>query len=201
LAGLKAAEAGHIVTFGIAPTAPKTSYGYIRRGKPTGADGVFAVEAFVEKPNTETAGRYVPEGYLWNSGNFLFRAGWLLQELARCERAMASAAQAAVVGAATDLGFLRLESKAFAEAPQKSIDYAVMEKTDRAAVVAGHFRWSDIGSWDAIFDIAERDKAGNGVHGTSGTSALKDYVIPSDDPLTPLLGAQDPVAVSPPGRA
>ena len=78
LAGLKAAEAGRIVTFGITPSAPKTSYGYIRRGKPDGSDGVFAVDAFVEKPDAETAARYVAEGYLWNSGNFLFRADVLL---------------------------------------------------------------------------------------------------------------------------
>ena len=184
LAGLKAAEAGRIVTFGITPTAPKTSYGYIRRGKPTGSDEVYAVEAFVEKPNPETAARYVAEGYLWNSGNFLFRADVLLAELARFEPAMVTAVEAAVAGASTDLGFVRLEPEAFASAPQKSIDYAVMEKTDRAAVVAGNFRWSDIGSWDAIFDIAERDKSGNAVHGTVVTSDARNCVIHSVDRLT-----------------
>jgi mannose-1-phosphate guanylyltransferase/mannose-6-phosphate isomerase len=197
LAGLKAAEAGRIVTFGITPSAPKTSYGYIRRGKPAG-DDVYAVEAFVEKPNAETAARYVAEGYLWNSGNFLFRASVLLQELARYEPAMATAAEAAVLGASTDLGFLRLEPAAFAGAPQKSIDYAVMEKTDRAAVVAGRFRWSDIGSWDAIFDIAERDKSGNAVHGPVMTADAKNCVIHSDGRLTTVLGANDLVVVSTP---
>jgi mannose-1-phosphate guanylyltransferase/mannose-6-phosphate isomerase len=197
LAGLKAAEAGRIVTFGITPSAPKTSYGYIRRGKPAG-DDVYAVDAFVEKPNAETAARYVAEGYLWNSGNFLFRAGVLMQELARYEPAMATAAEAAVLGASTDLGFLRLEPAAFAGAPQKSIDYAVMEKTDRAAVVAGRFRWSDIGSWDAIFDIAERDKSGNAVHGPVMTADAKNCVIHSDGRLTTVLGANDLVVVSTP---
>ena len=96
LAGLKAAEAGHIVTFGITPSAPKTSYGYIRRGKPIGSDQVYAVEAFVEKPNAETAARYVAEGYLWNSGNFLFRADVLLAELTRFEPAMVAAVEKAV---------------------------------------------------------------------------------------------------------
>ena len=105
LAGLKAAEAGRIVTFGITPSAPKTSYGYIRRGKPTGSDEVYAVEAFVEKPDAETAARYVAEGYLWNSGNFLFRADVLLAELARYEPAMAEAVEEAVAGASNDLGF------------------------------------------------------------------------------------------------
>ena len=92
-AGLKAAEAGRIVTFGITPSAPKTSYGYIRRGKPTAAEGVDAVDAFVEKPNAETAARYVAEGYLWNSGNFLFRADVLMAELSRFEPSMAEAVE------------------------------------------------------------------------------------------------------------
>ena len=164
--------------------APKTSYGYIRRGKPIGSDEVYAVEAFVEKPDPETAARYVAEGYLWNSGNFLFRADVLLAELARFEPAMVTAVEAAVAGASNDLGFVRLEPDAFASAPQKSIDYAVMEKTDRAAVVAGNFRWSDIGSWDAIFDIAERDKSGNAIHGTVVTSDARNCVIHSVDRLT-----------------
>ena len=136
-AGLKAAHDGRIVTFGITPNAPKTSYGYIRRGPSIGGTEVFAVEAFVEKPNAETASRYVAEGYLWNSGNFLFRADVLFGELQRFEPAMATAAEQAVAKAVTDLGFLRLDPEAFGSAPQKSIDYAVMEKTDRAAVVAG----------------------------------------------------------------
>src|SRR3954469_20369218 len=198
LTGLKAAEAGFIVTFGITPTAPKTSYGYIRRGKLTGSDEVYAVEAFVEKPDPETAARYVAEGYLWNSGNFLFRAEVLLAELARFEPDIVTAVEAAVANASTDLGFVRLEAGAFASAPQKSIDYAVMEKTDRAAVVAGNFRWSDIGSWDAIFDIAERDKAGNAVHGTVVTSDSRNCVIHSVDRLTAVLGADDLVVVSTP---
>jgi mannose-1-phosphate guanylyltransferase/mannose-6-phosphate isomerase len=197
-AGLKAATGGHIVTFGISPSAPKTSYGYIRRGVPLGAQDVFKVEAFVEKPDAETAARYVAEGYLWNSGNFLFRADVLMAELRSHEPDMAAAAEAAVAGAVTDLGFLRLAPEAFARAPQKSIDYAVMERTMHAAVVAGHFRWSDIGSWDAIFDIAERDKSGNAVHGTVVTADARNCVIHSDDRLTAVLGAKDLVVVSTP---
>ena len=153
LAGREAAEAGRIVTFGIKPTEPKTSYGYILPGEAIGKNGVHTVKRFVEKPDAATAARYVREGYLWNSGNFLFRGDVLLAELARLEPEIASAIEAAVEHAGTDLGFLRLQAEAFARAPQKSIDYAVMEKTDRAAVVVGNFRWSDIGSWDALFDI------------------------------------------------
>ena len=112
-----------------------------------------------------TAERYLSEGYLWNSGNFLFRADVLLSELERLEPDMAAAVKAAVSNASNDLGFVRLQPEAFARAPQKSIDYAVMEKTDRAAVIAGDFRWSDIGSWDALFDITQPDPPGNVVQG------------------------------------
>jgi mannose-1-phosphate guanylyltransferase/mannose-6-phosphate isomerase len=198
LAGLKAAQDGRIVTFGITPNAPKTSYGYIRRGAKIDGSEVFAVEAFVEKPNAETASRYVAEGYLWNSGNFLFRADVLFKELERFEPSMATAAERAISSAVTDLGFLRLDPDAFSSAPRKSIDYAVMEKTDRAAVVTGNFGWSDIGSWDAVLDIAERDKFGNAVHGTVVTTDSHNCVIHSADRLTAVLGANDLVVVSTP---
>jgi mannose-1-phosphate guanylyltransferase/mannose-6-phosphate isomerase len=198
LVGLEAAQSGQIVTFGITPSAPKTSYGYIRRGAALAAPGVNAVDAFVEKPDAETAARYVSEGYLWNSGNFLFRADVLMAELRIYEPAMAAAVEAAVANAKNDLGFLRLEPESFARAPQKSIDYAVMEKTARAAVVTGNFRWSDIGSWDAIFDIAERDKSGNAVHGTAITLDSRNCVIHSDGRLTTVLGAKDLIVVATP---
>ncbi len=136
------------------------------------------------------------DGYLWNSGNFLFRADVLLSELARLEPAMAEAIEAAVAQASTDLGFLRLQPEAFARAPQKSIDYAVMEKTDRAAVVAGDFRWSDIGSWDALFDITPHDAAGNVVQGPVVTMDATGCVVHSDGRLTAVVGVKDLVVVS-----
>ena len=194
-AGLEAAQAGNIVTFGIKPTEPKTSYGYIRPGKAIGRD-VHAVEAFVEKPDAQTAARYMTEGYFWNSGNFLFRADVLLSELARFEPFMVEAAEAAVTAAKDDIGFLRLDPAAFGKAPQKSIDYAVMERTDRMAVVEGRFRWSDIGSWDAIFDISKHDEAGNAIHGTGVAMDTRNCVIHSDERLVAVLGADDLVVVS-----
>jgi mannose-1-phosphate guanylyltransferase/mannose-6-phosphate isomerase len=196
LAGREAAEAGSIVTFGIKPTEPKTSYGYILPGAAIGKSGVHAVKSFVEKPDAATAARYVRDGYLWNSGNFLFRADVLLSELARLEPAMAEAIEAAVAKASTDLGFLRLQPEAFARAPLKSIDYAVMEKTDRAAVVAGDFRWSDIGSWDALFDITPHDAAGNVLHGPVVTMDASGCVVHSDGRLTAVVGVNDLVVVS-----
>jgi mannose-1-phosphate guanylyltransferase / mannose-6-phosphate isomerase len=195
-AGREAADAGHIVTFGITPTEPKTSYGYILRGQQLGPEDCYKVEKFVEKPDAPTAARYITEGYLWNSGNFLFRADVLLAELARFEPALVETAEVSVAKATDDLGFLRLDAEAFARAPQKSIDYALMEKTDRAAVVEGHFRWSDIGSWDAIFDVGQRDAAGNAVQGPVVTTDASNCVIHAEDRLTAVVGVDDLVVVS-----
>jgi mannose-1-phosphate guanylyltransferase/mannose-6-phosphate isomerase len=195
-AGRTIADIGRIVTFGIKPTEPKTSYGYILPGDPLGKDGVYAVKKFVEKPDIATASRYVREGYLWNSGNFLFRADVLLSELKRLEPEIATAASEAVSRAGNDLGFVRLQPEAFARAPQKSIDYAVMEKTDRIAVVAGQFRWSDIGSWDALSDIAVRDSAGNVLQGEVVTLDSSDCVVHSHDRLTAVVGLKDVIVVN-----
>jgi mannose-1-phosphate guanylyltransferase/mannose-6-phosphate isomerase len=196
LAGRAAAEAGNIVTFGIKPGEPKTSYGYILPGEAIDGGPVHRVKRFVEKPDAATAKKYVSEGYLWNSGNFLFRADVLLSELARLEPEMAEAIDIAVKNATNDLGFLRLDPAAFARAPQKSIDYAVMEKTDRAAVVAGDFRWSDIGSWDALFEITPRDLEGNVVQGEVVTMDARNCIVHSDGRLTTMIGVEDMVVVS-----
>src|SRR5262249_47172788 len=196
LAGRNAAAQGRIVTFGIRPTEPKTGYGYIRPSAPLGPEGVHAVAAFVEKPDEATAQRYVADGYLWNSGNFLFRADVLLDELARYAPEVAHAAETAVAKATTDLGFVRLDADAFARAPHTSIDYAVMERTDRAAVVEGRFRWSDIGNWAAILDIAERDVAGNATHGPAVALGANDCLIHADEVLTAVVGAKDMMVVA-----
>ena len=194
-AGREAAEQGSIVTFGIKPTEPKTSYGYILPGAPVNGS-VRKVAKFVEKPDAATAARYVMDGYLWNSGNFMFRADTLLSELKRLEPEMADAVDEAAAQATNDLGFLRLAPDAFARAPQKSIDYAVMEKTDHAAVVEGAFRWSDIGSWDALFDITPRDKEGNVLQGPVTTMDARNCVVYSDQRLTAVVGVEDLVVVS-----
>jgi mannose-1-phosphate guanylyltransferase/mannose-6-phosphate isomerase len=196
LAGRAAAEAGRIVTFGIKPDEPKTNYGYILPGTAITDDGVATVKKFVEKPDLATATRYVQEGYLWNSGNFLFRADILLSELSRLQPAMATAVKAAVDNASNDLDFVRLQPEAFARSPQNSIDYAVMEKTDRAAVVVGNFRWSDIGSWDALFEITPRDSFGNVLHGPVVTMDATDCVIHTDQRLAAVVGVKDLVVVS-----
>lgn len=198
LAGRDAAEEGRIVTFGIRPSEPKTGYGYIRPGAALGHEGVHAVAAFVEKPDVATAQRYVAEGYLWNSGNFMFRADVLLDEFARYAPEIVQAAGAAVARATTDLGFVRLDADAFARAPQTSIDYAVMERTDRAAVVEGRFRWSDVGNWAAILDIAERDAGGNAARGPVVTLDAQGCLVHADEVLTAVVGAEDMMVVASP---
>ncbi|RDV05055.1 mannose-1-phosphate guanylyltransferase/mannose-6-phosphate isomerase [Undibacter mobilis] len=196
VAGRAAADLGRIVTFGIKPTEPKTSFGYILPGKAIDGTETAEVERFVEKPDLATAARYVQDGYLWNSGNFLFRADVLLGELQRLEPDMASAVEESVARSNTDLGFVRLDAEAFARSPQKSIDYAVMERTDRTAVVTGRFRWSDIGSWDALFDIAPTDSNGNVLQGPVTLMDAKNCVVHSENRLTTLIGVEDLVVVS-----
>jgi mannose-1-phosphate guanylyltransferase/mannose-6-phosphate isomerase len=191
-----AAAAGYIVTFGICPSSPKTSYGYIHPGQSLGIDGVRSVAAFVEKPGAEAAARYIADGYLWNSGNFMFRAGVLLQELAQFQPSISQAVDVAVANAVTDLGFTRLDREAFARSPANSIDYAVMEKTERAAVVEGKFRWSDIGSWDSVLDITARDQQGNAVRGPVVTIDSANCVIHAEDRLTAVAGVKDLIVVT-----
>ena len=193
-----AAASGYIVTFGMLPSTPKTSFGYIRPGEPLGFDGCHVVDAFIEKPDEKAAAEYVTAGYLWNSGNFLFRADALLGELTRFEPVMRQAVDTAVERAKNDLGFVRLDAEAFALAPQKSIDYAVMERTAQAAVVGGRFRWSDIGSWDAVFAAGKRDAAGNFACGPVATIDTHDSVIYAQDRLTVALGVRDLIVVTTP---
>ena len=128
-AAAQAAERGFIVTLGVKPTEPAIGYGYIRPGAAI-AGGAHKIEAFVEKPDRETAERYVTAGYLWNSGNFFFRADTMLEELQAFEPEIVQAAREAIDKARTDLGFLALDAEAFGKSPKKSIDYAVMERTE-----------------------------------------------------------------------
>jgi mannose-1-phosphate guanylyltransferase/mannose-6-phosphate isomerase len=196
-AAAAAARAGRIVTFGIKPERPATSYGYIRPGAPLNGSPAFEVEAFVEKPDAATAARYMTEGYLWNSGNFVFRADVMLSEIDRFEPAMAEAVQAAVKGRTQDLDFLRLAPEDFARAPKKSIDYAVMERTKLAAVVPADLGWTDLGSWSAVWDVLDHDPAGNATTGPVVTHNSRNVLVHSDDAvLTTVVGLDDVVVVT-----
>ena len=167
-AATDAAAAGALVTFGIVPGAPETGFGYIQADA-SGAEagnGLRKVLRFVEKPDAATAQRYLDEGgYYWNSGMFLFRASRYLEELERHRPDILAATRAAFAAATRDGDFIRLERDAFAASPSDSIDYAVMEKTDGAMVLPVAIGWNDVGSWSALWDVAERDGEGNAHHG------------------------------------
>lgn len=195
--GLEAALAGRIVTFGMRPDKPATGYGYIRPGAALAeAAGVHRIEAFVEKPDAATAARHVEAGYLWNSGNFLFSARVFLDELDRLGPSIGGPVRAAVEGARCDLDFLRLDAEAFSRATARSIDYAVMEKTDRAAVVPSDFAWSDIGSWASLWELAERDGEGNAAVGKAVFLGTRNAFVHAPDILTAVIGLEDVVVVT-----
>ncbi|MFJ7834269.1 mannose-1-phosphate guanylyltransferase, partial [Methylobacterium sp. NPDC097213] len=162
----RGARLGQIMTLGITPTRPATEYGYIRTGNALpDAPGLHRVERFVEKPDAAGAERLIGEGALWNSGYFLFRADVMIAELETHAPQVLEAARGALAHAATDLDFVRLQAESFARAPKTSIDYAVMERTTRAGVLAVSFAWSDVGTWDAVWQVLERDARGNAVRG------------------------------------
>lgn len=191
--GLADARSGHLLTFGVRPDRPATSYGYILPGGRL--EKASAVARFVEKPAPDQARRYVAEGYLWNSGNFLFRADVFLSELERFEPKLLAAVRAAHADATSDLDFLRL-GPAFAEARSISVDYAVMERTEAAAVLPVDYAWSDVGSWDAVAALLPRDAAGNAVVGDVTTIDAGGNIVHSADRLTTLVGVDEMVVIS-----
>ena len=203
-AATAAAAAGALVTFGIVPTGPETGYGYIKSAVPTlpvggqeaGQAGVRAVDRFVEKPDLATAQAYVASGdYFWNSGMFLFRASVFLAELQRFAPAMVAAAKAALAGARRDVDFLRLDRAAFEACPADSIDYAVMEKTAAAAVLPIDVGWSDVGSWSALWEIADQDADGNAHHGDVMALDCRNTLAWGGRRLVSLLGLRDVIVV------
>lgn len=188
------ARDGRLVAFGVRPDRPATGYGYILPGRRLRR--AMAVERFVEKPVAARAERFVAESWLWNSGNFLFRADAFLDELARLQPAILDAVRAAHGGARPDLDFLRLDEASFTAAPAVAVDRAVMERTDRAAVLPVGYRWSDVGSWDTVGGMIDGDEAGNAVVGEAALVAASGNLVHSPDRLTALVGVRDTVVVS-----
>ncbi len=193
--GLVAADAGKIVTFGVAPERAATEYGYINPGEVVSGK-VQAVKKFVEKPDAATAAEYIKAGYLWNSGNFMFRASVLLDEYGNVDAGSVQAVSDAVTKAGRDLGFITLDADAFGAAKAISIDYAVMEKTSRAAVVPVACGWSDVGSWHAVWELSDKDEQGNAAQGQAVFEDSRNCNVSTDKMLVALEGVDDLVVVA-----
>jgi mannose-1-phosphate guanylyltransferase/mannose-1-phosphate guanylyltransferase/mannose-6-phosphate isomerase len=189
-------EQGWLATFGITPDAPETGYGYIRSGEEI-AQGVRRVERFVEKPDRATAEAYLAEGcYAWNGGIFLFRADAYLAALEMHAPAIAAAARAAMAAARIDGNEIRPDAAAFAASPDDSIDYAVMERAERVVVAPVEMGWSDVGSWDALHAIAEKDDADNVHHGEVIAIDTQGCLIRSDGPVVAAVGVSDLIVIA-----
>lgn len=197
LVAIEASRTGLIVTFGVQPTSPATGFGYI---KPGGVlpGGVKAVAAFVEKPDLAMAKTYIEDGYYWNSGNFAFTARTLLDELAVFEPAIRDGAVGAVRDGRRDGVRLHLDREAFATTTKKSLDYAVMERTSRAAVAPAAFTWSDLGAWDAIWEASIRDAEGNAASGDVHLIRSRGVLARSTGPFVGAIGVEDLLIVAEP---
>lgn len=191
------ALAGRIVTFGMQPTVPETGFGYIEAGAALpGIAGVHDVARFVEKPDAATARAFLDGGrHLWNSGQFIATAGTLIAELERFAPDVLETTRAALAAAQRDLDFVRLDGTLFARCPSISIDYAVMERTGMAAVVPASLGWSDVGSWDALWQISPKDAAGNVSQGPVHLVGAKNCYVRSEGMLAGVVGLQDAVLV------
>lgn len=196
--GALAAAAQKFVTFGMAPTAAETGYGYIAKGAPVaGLAGVFAVEKFIEKPNAAKAAELITSGAnYWNSGMFMFTAETILAELDERAPELLAAVRAAMAARVNDLDFIRLGAAEFAAAPDISIDYAIAETTKKAVVVPASIGWSDVGSWTALQDIAAKDADGNVALGDVFFEDSHNSYARSDGIVTALLGVRDIVVVT-----
>jgi mannose-1-phosphate guanylyltransferase/mannose-6-phosphate isomerase len=193
--GLVAANSGNIVTFGVEPERAAIEYGYISAGKAICGE-VRTVDKFVEKPDPANAAEYIKAGYFWNSGNFMFRAGMLLDEYRKVDGESVQAVTSAVTKAGRDLGFVTLDPGAFAKANAISIDYAVMEKTAHAAVVPVACGWSDVGSWHAVWELSDKDGEGNVAQGAAVFENSHNCNVSTDRALVALEGVDDLVVVA-----
>ena len=191
----EAAREGLLMTFGIPPTAPETGYGYLRAGAEL-ADGTFRIDAFLEKPDRQTAQRLIDDGRcFWNGGMFVFRCSRLLAEMEQHAPAVLAACREAIEGSSVDGRFVRLDADAYARNPDISIDYALMERTSNAAMVALDAGWSDIGSWSSVWDTAAHDEAGNSVQGDALLDDCRNCHVHAGKRLVSAIGLDDIVIV------
>ena len=186
------ARAGWLVSFGIVPTAPETGFGYLKQGPVIEGSGGRQVERFVEKPDLSRAMEFLTSGeYAWNGGIFAFQVGTFLEELGRHRPQILSAVREAVDKGTADGMRFHPDGAAFAKVPSESVDYAVMENTDRAAMVPATMAWSDIGNWQALHEAQERDEAGNSVRGRAELKDCSNVLVMSDGPRVSVVGASN----------
>lgn len=198
--GCDHAQAGRLITFGIVPHKPETGYGYIKMGRhlpSAGADGAaVTIEAFVEKPDLETARRYVAShSYCWNSGIFLFKASQALKSLQTFVPDIVAACRLAIKKGQSDLDFFRLDRAAFAACPADSIDYAIMERTDIGAMVPLAAGWDDLGSWEALWQVGPKDELQNVVKGDVVLQDVTDSYLHAESRLVAAVGLKDHIVV------
>ncbi|MCK5793053.1 MULTISPECIES: mannose-1-phosphate guanylyltransferase/mannose-6-phosphate isomerase [unclassified Ketobacter] len=190
-----AAVKGNLVTFGVVPTKPETGYGYIKANN-SSADGWLSIDAFVEKPSVELAEQYLESGdYYWNSGMFAFRADVYLQELKQHNPAIYDAAKASWDARSEDLDFIRVGEEAFVACPEDSIDYAVMEKTEKAVVIPLDSGWSDVGSWQSLWEVQDKDATGNVLVGDVIAQDTENTMVHASNRMVACLGVKDLVIV------
>lgn len=198
--GYDLAMQDYLITFGIVPDSPETGYGYIKKGSLIGdantdSEAVTIAE-FVEKPDLETAAGYLRSGdYCWNSGMFMFKASKVLDELKLHVPAIVEACDAAIKNGREDLDFFRLDKESFAKCPEDSIDYAVMERTDKGAMVPLSAGWNDLGSWDALWQAGEKEKNGNVIRGDVLTHDVKDSFLHAESRMIAAVGLENHVVV------
>lgn len=195
---IPAAEQGRLVTFGIVPLSAHTGYGYIRRKESDNSlpSGVASVAQFCEKPDLATAQQFLASGqYFWNSGMFLFKASALIAELEQFAPDIVQSTRKALALAKTDLDFIRLDKESFLACPSDSIDYAVMEKSANAVMVALDAGWSDVGSWDALWDVMVKDEQGNACRGDVLLDNCHNSYINAEERLVTVIGLDDVVVV------
>ena len=203
-AGLQYADTGAVVTFGIVPDAPETGFGYIRKGAVVDGGAIAHLDAFVEKPDRETAEAYVASGdYFWNSGIFMLKSARWLELLGRFRDDIRVAVEAAWARGSTDMDFYRVDSERFAKCPSDSVDYAVMEPLSRAAdetvlVVPLAAGWSDIGAWSALWSVSEQDDAGNAVHGDVFSHESHGNLLHAQSRMIAAVGVHDLIVVETP---
>ncbi|VFQ45498.1 mannose-1-phosphate guanylyltransferase/mannose-6-phosphate isomerase [Desulfoluna butyratoxydans] len=194
--GRDLAEAGRLITFGIVPESAETGYGYIRKGASVNGGSAVVIDRFVEKPDLETAESYVASGeYCWNSGMFMFGCREVLGELERFAPEIVATCREAVEKGASDLDFFRLDNEAFSACPEDSIDYAVMEKTDKGVMISLAAGWNDVGSWDAIWQIGNKDENGNVVKGDVVTHDVSSSLLQGESRMIAAVGIEDMIIV------